>query len=259
MAAPVRVFETAEALGRYAAEAILARWEAALADRGIATLGCPAGRSPRTTYAALAAGLAGRDLDGARLHLVMMDEYIAAEGGGWRACPRDAHYSCARFAEAEILAPLNAALRRPIPRANLHVPDPTLPEAYEDAIAALGGIDLFLLASGASDGHVAFNPPGTAANARTRRIRLTEETRRDNLATFPDFRSLDDVPRHGVSVGPATITRHARSALMLLVGAGKREAARRILASDHYDPAWPATVVHACADAEILLDAAAAA
>lgn len=256
--AAVTVFDTAEALGSYAADVVLARWEAALADRGVATLGCPAGRSPRTTYAALAARLRDRDLDGSRIHLVMMDDYIVHTAGAWRACPPEAHYSCARFAAIEVLGPLNASLRRPIPSANLHLPDPARPGAYEDAIRGLGGVDAFLLASGASDGHVAFNPPGTPLRARTRRIRLAVETRADNLGTFPDFKGLDEVPRHGVSVGPRTIVEHARSALMLLVGAGKREAARRILAADRYDPAWPATVVHECAGAEVLVDAAAA-
>ena len=37
---------------------------------------------------------------------------------------------------------------------------PADPEGYEQRLADAGGIDLFLLASGAGDGHVAFNPPG---------------------------------------------------------------------------------------------------
>ena len=40
---------------------------------------------------------------------------------------------------------------------------------------------------------------------------------------------------------------------MVLVGADKREAARRLLALDRFDPSWPASIVHDCADAEIWL------
>ena len=85
-----------------------------------------------------------------------------------------------------------------IPADRLWLPDPADPDAYDERIAAAGGIDLFLLASGAGDGHVAFNPPGTEAAARTRVVALPDSTRRDNLATFPTFGGeLDAVPRTG--------------------------------------------------------------
>ena len=50
---------------------------------------------------------------------------------------------------------------------------------------------------------------------------LAEETRRDNMQTFPDFRSLDDVPRFGVTVGIDTIARHSRQAVMIVWGEGQ--------------------------------------
>jgi glucosamine-6-phosphate deaminase len=56
-----------------------------------------------------------------------------------------------------------------------------------------------------------------------------------------------------VSVGIATIAA-AGAARLVLLGAGKRDAARRLLALDDYDPAWPASIVHAIPDAEIWLD-----
>lgn len=150
--------------------------------------------------------------------------------------------------------PLNAALEHAIPRDNLHVPHADAPEAYDALIEELGGIDMFLLASGTSDGHVAFNPPGTPLAARSRRVALAEATRRDNMRTFPAFRALDEVPRFGVSVGPGTIARQSRSVLMILIGAEKARALKTILSSGGYDPAWPATVVHECPDGEILVD-----
>ncbi len=88
-------------------------------------------------------------------------------------------------------------------------------------------------------------------------LALAESTRRDNLATFPEFDSLDEVPTHGVSVGLGTIV-DARSQRLVLHGAGKRAAAARVLALDSFDPAWPASIVHACVDGEIWLDRAAA-
>lgn len=250
------IFGSAEALGRAAAEEIVSCWSRAAGST--LTLGCPSGRSPRSTYAALAQALAGRAIDGRNIHLVMMDEYVEQHEGSWRVCPAEAHYSCTRFGNVEIRGVLNGALREKIPAENLHVPDPSDPLSYERKIEALGGIDVFVLASGAGDGHVAFNPPGTGVHELTRRVQLAETTRIDNMATFPAFADLAEVPRFGVSVGPGTIVRHARASVMILLGADKGRALRRILDADGYDPAWPSSVVNVCRDSVIFADEAAA-
>ena len=253
---PISVFATADIAGTFAAGEVVMRLERGLRERGRMTLGCPGGRSLRTTYAALARIFAHRATDLRSLHIIMMDEYVEARGEAWVTCPADAHYSCRRFGEVEIRAVLNMRIppQGQIPPANLHVPDPNSPQDYERLIEQLGGIDVFLLASGQSDGHVAFNPRGCALHERTRVIALAHDTRRDNLGTFPHFRNLDEVPRHGVSVGPGTIAHHSRSAILMLLGAGKGIALRRIAAAAQYDPDWPASVVLACADAQIITD-----
>jgi glucosamine-6-phosphate deaminase len=253
-----QIFEDARALGTYAAQRTIEHLKQGLAARGHMTLGCPGGRTPQSTYTALAKLISGTDFDGSRLHLVMMDEYADRTTAGWSIPPEHAHFSCTGFGERFIRGPLNVGLTKRIPRENLHVPDVNDPERYEQLIADLGGIDVFLLASGASDGHVAFNPIGTTLRAGTRRVELTEATRRDNLKTFPDFRDLSEVPRFGVSVGPATIAQHSRFALLILLGADKGKALARISNATGYDPTWPATVIHACRSGEILADRAAA-
>jgi glucosamine-6-phosphate deaminase len=228
----LKVFPDAEVLGEALADEVLARYDS---TDGPFLLGCPGGRSLRTTYAALAAR--GRNLD--RLVVVMMDEYVGA--------PPDAHYSCTAFAYDVIAGPLGVAGR------NVWLPDADDPGAYEERIGAAGGIDLFLLASGATDCHVAFLPPGSPREGRTSVLTLAESTRRDNLVTFPQFRSIDDVPEQGVSVGLATIA-DARALRLVVHGADKRNAARRILGHDAFSPAWPATLVHEHPDAEIWVD-----
>lgn len=219
-------------LGEALADEILARYER---SEGAFLLGCPGGRSLRTTYAALAARGAALD----RLAVVTMDEYMGA--------PAAAHYSVRRFAFEEIARPLG------IEPEQVWLPEPAFPDAYDDRIAAAGGIDLFLLASGASDGHVAFLPPGAPRDGRTSVLAIAESTRRDNLVTFPEFGALDEVPSHGVSVGLATIAA-ARALRLVLHGADKRSAAARLLALDGFDPSWPASIVHAHPAAEIWLD-----
>jgi glucosamine-6-phosphate deaminase len=236
LAAEVSVFADANELGEALASEILERYGQ---TRARFLLGCPGGRTPRSTYRALA----GRGADLRRLVVVMMDEYVPVP-------PVDAHHSCRGFALREIAAPLG------VPEERVWLPDPAEPETYDERVEAAGGIDFFLLASGATDGHVAFLPPGSPLDGRTSVVELAESTRRDNLATFPDFGSVDEVPAHGVSVGLGTITR-ARAVRLVLHGAQKRAAAERLLALGRFDPEWPASIVYACDDAAILLDEAA--
>ena len=59
-------------------------------------------------------------------------------------------------------------------------------EAYEAQIKKAGGIDIQVLGIG-SDGHIAFNEPGTSLKSRTSIVYLTPSTVKDNarLATLP--------------------------------------------------------------------------
>lgn len=257
MSRRVLIFDTPDAIGGAVAQDIAARLAAHLAARpGPFLLGCPGGRSPRPVYAALARLAHAQALDLSRLIIVMMDDYLTP---AMDHVPDDAHYSCRRFARAEILAVLNAALadRHRIPDGNLWFPDPANPAAYDGRIAAAGGIDLFLLASGAGDGHVAFNPQGAGFDSRTRIVPLAQQTRRDNLATFPDFASIDQVPTHGVTVGIATIAA-ARASAMLVWGADKRIAFQHLAQATTYTPRWPASVWASCPDATLYADRSAA-
>jgi glucosamine-6-phosphate deaminase len=235
---PLRVFDTPEALGDALAARIVDRAaEAAGAGRRF-LLGCPTGRTPRPLYASLAR----RAVDFRHVTLVMMDEYLVAGASSTEP------WSCHAFVRQQ----MNFGA------GEIWFPDPADPAAYDRRIADAGGIDLFVLASGASDGHVAFNSTGSPRDSRTRVVPLSEQTRRDNLQTSPSFGSLENVPRHGVSVGIATIA-EAREGIMALTGASKRLTLQRILSASGYDPSWPATVIHECARREIFADTAAAA
>ncbi|SDR92945.1 6-phosphogluconolactonase [Actinopolymorpha singaporensis] len=256
------LFTDADALGRSLAAEIADGIEAANSRGRRYLLGCPGGRSAMTTYAALADQVCIRRLDLSRLVIVMMDEYVEAgpTRGSFRSVPDDLAHSCRGFGRDVIAGALSAAAGpgRGVREDHLWVPDPADPAAYDRQLAAAGGIDLFILASGASDGHVAFNPPGTPAEAVTRIVPLAQSTRRDNLVTFPHLRTLDRVPTHGVGVGVATIRTQARRAVMIVHGADKARAAARVAAADRYDPAWPATIVSECDDPGLYVDLAAA-
>jgi len=256
---PLRVFPTPEKMGEHVATRLLEDIEAARKSGERFLLGCPTGRTPRPVFGAMAKRLAAAPQDLSHVVLVMMDEYLVSAGKGYAYAPWSKEWSCHHFARAEITDRFNAGLNaeQRLKKDSVWFPDPRDPESYDNRIADAGGIDFFILASGASDGHVAFNPPGSPRESRTRIIELSEETRRDNLKTFPAFGTLDAVPTHGISVGIDTIV-SAKECAMLVSGAGKRLTLERMSKADHYDPQWPATLIHECAVREILADADAA-
>ena len=88
-----------------------------------------------------------------------------------------------------------------------------------------GGIDLQLLGIG-SNGHIAFNEPGSPADCRTRKVDLTADTIEANSRFFD---SLNEVPRHAITMGIATIL-EARSIVLMATGSGKAQAVRDAIA-----------------------------
>lgn len=93
--------------------------------------------------------------------------------------------------------------------------------AYEAAIDKVGGIDLQVLGIG-SDGHIAFNEPGSALTSRTRIVSLTPQTIKDN-ARF--FKKAADVPKQALSMGVGTIM-EARRIVLLAFGENKADAVK---------------------------------
>lgn len=257
MTAQLTTFATDFALGAHLAAEIADGVEAAAREGRRYVLGCPGGRSPRTTYRALAATVRERGLDLSHVVIAMMDEYVlpapggSGSSGGYVDVDHEAHNSCHRFAREEIAGPLGITGDR------VWFPDPAAPHLYDKRLEQAGGVDLFILATGASDGHIAFNPPGSPLDGGTRIVALPDTTRRDNMGTFPDFGSLEEVPAYGVTVGVGTILRTSHRVRMVVSGGHKRAAVRRLLV-DAYDPQWPASVVAVCADARIYADEAAA-
>jgi glucosamine-6-phosphate deaminase len=92
--------------------------------------------------------------------------------------------------------------------------------SYEEAIVALGGIELFLGGMGA-DGHIAFNEPGSSLHSRTRIKTLTTDTKLVNARFFDG--DMTKVPSTALTVGVATVT-DAREVLIIVSGYNKARA-----------------------------------
>lgn len=212
-----------------------------LAENPHAVLGWPSGR---TTLPVLRM-LQHSATDMSRATIAMMDDYVL--GSVTHPIPIDptAHYSCTNWVNADLLGPF-----APQHRPNVVYPRVQEPGSYDRQLHEMGGVDVFLVGLGSSDGHVAFNPPGTRLDSRTRITPLAESTRRDNLGTFPNFGSLDQVPAAGLTVGLATI-RDARRVIALAHGGGKADVVRRTVAEDHFIEELPSTFLYEHPAAEL--------
>jgi glucosamine-6-phosphate deaminase len=125
-------------------------------------------------------------------------------------------------------------------------------QEYEQQIRAAGGIDMQLLGIG-SNGHIAFNEPGSAIDSRTREIDLTADTIQANSRFFD---SIDQVPRHAITMGIGTIL-EAKRIVLMATGQAKAEAVRLAIEADA-DPANPASLLQQHDDVTYVLDVAAA-
>ena len=112
------------------------------------------------------------------------------------------------------------------PKENIHILNGNAEDleaecaAYEAAIQAAGGFDLFLGGIG-EDGHIAFNEPFSPLTSRTRVVTLTEDTRIVNSRFFGGDMNL--VPKQALSVGVATVT-DSKEVVILAFGPKKARA-----------------------------------
>jgi glucosamine-6-phosphate deaminase len=232
---------SAEEAGSVAADAI----EALVRSRPEAVLGTATGSSPLPIYTELVrrhrAGT-GPSYDG--VQTFNLDEYVGLPAG------HDQTYL------ATIHRELTDGLG--LGRDRVHGPDPTqdgIPTAgarYEALIREAGGVDLQLLGIG-SDGHLAFNEPGSSLASRTRIKTLTARTRQDN-ARF--FGSVDEVPVHVLTQGLGTIL-EARHLVLIATGEGKA-AAIAAAVEGPVSATCPASVLQLHPHATVLLDETAA-
>lgn len=147
-----------------------------------------------------------------------------------------------------------------LPPEQVHFLDGTVPgpdlaghcSGYERAIRTAGGIDLQLLGLG-TNGHIAFNEPGSPGDGRTRRVQLAAATRQANASAFE---RLEDVPTASLTMGLGSIL-EARRLRLLAFGASKAPAVRRLLGGKVTDPDFPASFLPEHPDLEVWVDAAA--
>lgn len=176
-------------------------------------LGLATGGTPLGVYAELIRMHREEDLDFSQVTTFNLDEYVGLAG----THPQ----SYRHFMQANFFDHIN------LPASQINVPDGRSLDfqahcrQYEQRIRDAGGIDLQLLGIG-SDGHIAFNEPGSSLGSRTRLKTLASETIRDNARYFG---GEDQVPRLAITMGVGTIL-ESRQCLLLAMGKGKAAAVR---------------------------------
>ena len=175
-------------------------------------LGLATGSTPIETYAELIRMYKAGELSFRNVVTFNMDEYVDL--------PVEHPESYHSFMDKYLFNHID------IPRKNIHLLDGNAPdlkaecEAYEAAIVAAGGIDLFLGGVG-EDGHLAFNEPFSSLKSRTRVMDLTYDTLLVNSRFFEG--DINKVPKQAMSVGVATVL-SAAEVLILAFGHKKARA-----------------------------------
>lgn len=208
-------------------------------------LGVATGSSPVQTFAELARLVASGDLDLSEASAFALDEYVGIPEGH----PESYH----EIIRQTVTEPMG------LDPARVHVPDGFATDlqaacrAYEDAIKAVGGVDIQFLGVG-SNGHIGFNEPTSSLSSRTRIKTLAAKTLEDNARFFD---SIDDVPRHCLTQGLGTIM-DARNVILVATGTNKAHAIAQVIEGP-ITAMYPGSVLQLHPHATIIVDSDAAA
>ena len=202
-------------------------------------LGLATGSSPLGIYKNLIDACKNGEVSFKNVKTFNLDEYIGLDGN------HDQSYRY--FMNHNLFNHID------INKDNTHVPSGFVPNdeiaaLYDEAIQAAGGIDIQLLGLG-SDGHIAFNEPGTPFDSLTHIAELTEQTITDN-ARF--FASIEDVPTKACTMGLQSIM-NAKKIVLIALGKNKVEAVRRLIHGE-IDINWPCTILKNHPDVTIYVD-----
>ena len=175
-------------------------------------LGLPTGSTPLKVYAELVRMVKAGELSFKNVITFNMDEYVGL--------PVEHPESYHSFMYGNLFNHID------IKPGNVHILNGNAPDldaecaAYEKAIEAAGGFDLFLGGIG-EDGHIAFNEPFSPLQSRTRVVTLTDDTIRVNSRFFGGDINL--VPKQAMSVGVATVL-GAKEVVIMAFGPKKARA-----------------------------------
>lgn len=207
-------------------------------------LGLPTGSTPLGTYAELIRHYNEGNVSFKNVVTFNMDEYAGI--------PEDHPQSYHTFMWGNLFSKID------IDPSNVNILDGNAPDLveecneYERKIESYGGINLFLGGVG-SDGHIAFNEPGSSLSSRTRLKTLNSKTVMDNSRFFDS--DTTQVPTVALTVGVGTIL-DADEVLLMVTGHSKALALRHII-EEPINHMWTGSAIQMHKKAIIVCDEAA--
>ncbi len=94
---------------------------------------------------------------------------------------------------------------------------PTTTQEYDEKLNRIDKFDFTILGVG-TNGHIAFNEPGTPFETRTNQVKLTQSTIESN------FPGRDEYPTEAITMGLYDIYNKSSKIILLAWGEGKRDA-----------------------------------
>ena len=179
------MFSTYEKLSKYVANIV----EEQLKGNRISRFILPTGSTPLGLYKELVS----RELDWGAVMTYNLDVYIMNP---------DHPQSYQTFMRKNLFDKIN------IHPSNCQYPDRNT-QSYEQRLKGIPA-DLCILGIG-TNGHIAFNEPGSSFDSRTRVVVLNEQTIKDNSRFFD---SIEDVPTQAITMGLGTIMDSKKIVLM---------------------------------------------
>jgi len=180
-------------------------------------LGLPTGSSPLGTYKKLIEFYNNKQISFKHVVTFNMDEYVGL--------PREHKESYHSFMWTNLFQHVDI-----LPE-NAHILNGNAPDLeaecarFESTIKKYGGIELFLGGVG-TDGHIAFNEPGSSLTSRTRVKTLAYETVSSNARFFDG--DIQKVPKMALTVGVGTVM-DAREVVVIVTGQHKAHALARAI------------------------------
>lgn len=215
-----------------------------LTEKPDATLGLATGSTPVGLYKLMIADYEAGKISYKDMTSINLDEYVGL--------PVTHPESYRAFMNRNLFDHID------IKKENTHVPDGLNPDlaaaadAYTAYIAA-HPVDVQILGIG-SNGHIAFNEPGTPFDSHTHVVTLKEGTRKDNARFFDN--DIDKVPTHAVTMGLQDIM-SAKFIILLASGAGKANAVNAMI-NGPVSENCPASILQTHPNVLVVTDEAAA-
>jgi len=175
-------------------------------------LGLPTGSTPLGVYRRLIADNKAGKVSFANAITFNMDEYVGLAP--------DHPQSYRRFMNDNFFSAVDIKMENTHILHGLAADEEAECAAYEQAIKAAGGIELFMGGIG-NNGHIAFNEPGSSLASRTRVMPLATDTRVVNARFFEG--DPQKVPEKAFTVGIGTIM-DAREVMIIVSGRQKARA-----------------------------------